>query len=393
MGGLDSVVCDSGLGVGWVVDKLRRLGGISLKKDWGSRSVIGDAAPTILHVTQSSGGGVPQAVRDYISATPEFHHRVLWPVANSLETDSPDLSAGQLPAARLRQWLAVRAAVRRLRPDLVFAHSSWAGLYTRLPKCRSSVVYQPHGFKAEDEAQPMMLRAAYAQAERMLGSRAWAVVALTPHEAEVAIHLGAARVATVPNVSHARSSVPRPTIPPAQPTVVTCGRICNQKDPNFFLNAVEGLRKRIPDLSAVWVGDGDLRMRERLVASGVQVTGWVSRERTWDLIREASVYMHTAAYEGFPLVVLDAMALETPVVLRRIFAFEGLSSEIIVESPEDMASRVAGLLASSDARGRALAAAESCLSSHSHEAQADALARLFRDAIASGNAYLGSELR
>ena len=56
------------------------------------------------------------------------------------------------------------------------------------------------------------------------------------------------------------------------------------------------------DLRAVWLGDGDPALRERLRAGGVEVTGWLPREATFARLGAADLYLHSARWEGFPLL-------------------------------------------------------------------------------------------
>ena len=61
-------------------------------------------------------------------------------------------------------------------------------------------------------------------------------------------------------------------------------------------------------------------MRTVLTDAGVRITGWMTGSALAAELGGASVYFHSANYEGFPLSVLDAAALDRPVVARRIDA-------------------------------------------------------------------------
>ena len=43
------------------------------------------------------------------------------------------------------------------------------------------------------------------------------------------------------------------------PLVVGIGRLADEKDPLTFVRAVAAAQRTLPDLTAIWVGDGELR--------------------------------------------------------------------------------------------------------------------------------------
>src|SRR5919201_499313 len=88
--------------------------------------------PLILHVVESLGSGVTTALESYLRSTPDCVHVVLGWRRRDAQTDDElgQLAAAvlPLPAGRPAQLLAVRRWVEALRPDIVHAHSSYAGL-------------------------------------------------------------------------------------------------------------------------------------------------------------------------------------------------------------------------------------------------------------------------
>ena len=101
------------------------------------------------------------------------------------------------------------------------------------------------------------------------------------------------------------------------------GRLHPQKDPLLLLEAMSMLLKQRQAKQPVHLlvaGEGELAvaMRERAVQLGIseQVTflGALSHQQTAKLHQLASAFVLTSAYEGLPLVVLEALACGTPVV-------------------------------------------------------------------------------
>jgi len=295
-----------------------------------------EAAPIVLHITQCIGGGVPQAILDQVRATPGARHHVMWPTENDPLCAGHDISLFALPAGHLSRYGAIRRLVSSIRPDFVVAHSTWAGVYTRIGRrLAARIYYQPHGLAFANPARNRYARVVYRAAEAALAKRADAIVALTDEEEALARQLGARRVARVQNVSYASSSVDLR----ARSRVVTVGRISPQKDPLFFAEVSRLVRAALPEVDFVWVGDGDPRLTAHLHGSDVRTTGWLGQQEVWDYVAGASLYLHTAAAEGFPLAVLDAAELRTPLVLRSIPAFASVQ-DLPLNSVREVAEAV-----------------------------------------------------
>jgi glycosyltransferase involved in cell wall biosynthesis len=93
----------------------------------------------------------------------------------------------------------------------------------------------------------------------------------------------------------------------------------------LFVGTLEP-RKGIDDLLAVWrslpeprprlvlCGDAGWRVR---VPEGVEVTGFVDRERLRTLYQQARVFVYPSRYEGFGIPPLEAMACGAPVIATR----------------------------------------------------------------------------
>ncbi len=217
----------------------------------------------------------------------------------------------------------LRRTVRELRPDIVHAHSSWAGMTARASMLGIPVVYQPHAFVFDGDTRGPSVRAVFRGVEALLARRTAAFVVLTPHERRLAVALGGTAPAViVPNRPSVSRTVGRTSGPSTwgPPVVAMVGRISAQKDPAFFARVAREVTARRPDVSFVWIGDGDPTLATVLTDAGVRITGWMTGSALAAELGGASVYFHSANYEGFPLSVLDAAALDRPVVARRIDA-------------------------------------------------------------------------
>ena len=119
------------------------------RRDGGSRS------PLVLHVVEAYGAGVAAVVHDYIASVPEVRHVVLaYRRPGAQLNERCGALFMEMPAGRAAQVRAVRLAIRTLQPDVIHAHSSYAGAYVRLagPRSGARIVYSPHcyGFERRD---------------------------------------------------------------------------------------------------------------------------------------------------------------------------------------------------------------------------------------------------
>ncbi len=105
-------------------------------------------------------------------------------------------------------------------------------------------------------------------------------------------------------------------------TVLSVGRIITIKNPLTLLSAFH----QVSDTGSrlIFLGEGDLR--EALVAkikefgldNQVELAGLVPRNKVYEYLAQADVFVSTSFGEGLPVAVLEAMACQCPVILSDI---------------------------------------------------------------------------
>ncbi|GAA4378994.1 glycosyltransferase [Agromyces bauzanensis] len=343
----------------------------------------GTESRVILHVAECYEAGVGRAIDRAVGATPEYRHVLL---ARGQEIDRAEKSGlyadvQVLPAKSMAAVRSVVAAARSIRPRVVHAHSSWAGVYTRIVKLPVPVIYQPHSF-AFEMAKPIT-RTIYRWAEQALAPRARHFVVLTAREQRLAAQLHRrASTVLVPNSPTMTGQVRPHPRELGVVTVSTVGRVVEQKDPAFFASVAQTLATSDPAFRFEWIGDGEPALVRTLRDAGIVVTGWLSEEEVLSRVAASSVYIHTANYEGFPLSVLDAAAAGIPIVARDIPAFEG-TPLLIAKDPASMANQVHRLSADPSIRLDAIGRSHSLASAMSADVQRERLTNLY-EMIADG---------
>ncbi|MCU1616854.1 MAG: hypothetical protein JWO98_4394 [Frankiales bacterium] len=281
----------------------------------------------VLHVVQKFSSGVGSAIAQYTRSLPTAEHHLLSGTAVDGEGDLAEQArfAGtyEMGGSALAKVRRVRQVVRELRPDVVHAHSSHGGAYARLAVSSRAhhLVYTPHCYAFERRDISAPVRAAFWVTEALLALNTSVFAACAPREWALSAWAGSgAQRYLVPNIAPETGPGGRRT-PSDAPLIVGGGRLSPQKDPAFFLRQVQQLRAVVPGLRATWLGDGDRESRRALEAAGVEVTGWLPRGGTLERLAEADLYLHSALWEGFPLMVAEAVAVHVPTLVRPLPSF------------------------------------------------------------------------
>jgi colanic acid/amylovoran biosynthesis glycosyltransferase len=111
-----------------------------------------------------------------------------------------------------------------------------------------------------------------------------------------------------------------PTAVPDVDQVVCVGRLSRQKSQLLLIEAVAQLRRQGVGIQVVLAGDGELRgeieaaIDRHQLQAHVRITGWVSAEEVKRLMLQSRGVVLASAMEGLPVVLMEAMALQRPVV-------------------------------------------------------------------------------
>jgi glycosyltransferase involved in cell wall biosynthesis len=219
---------------------------------------------------------------------------------------------------------ALRAAVAATGADVVHAHGLKAGWLATLAGLPVPVVVTVHNLVLDEAAgrSAGVLRAL----EARLPGRADATIAVSTAIGErFAGRAGAERVRVVRPVGPAPAPSRAPAkvradlgVAPDAPLVVTVARLHPQKDLPTLLRAAAALRRQVPGVRVVVVGEGpDMAALTALatelgVADTVQLAG--PSPDAADELAAADVVAMCSLWESGPLVVAEALALGRPVV-------------------------------------------------------------------------------
>jgi glycosyltransferase involved in cell wall biosynthesis len=140
------------------------------------------------------------------------------------------------------------------------------------------------------------------------------------------------------------------------------GRLEAQKGHTHLLAALPGLRREVPDLTVLLVGEGrrqeDLQRQVRDLGLEGTVRFLGTRRDLPEIFRALDLFVHPSLWEGLPLALLKAMGAGLPVVATRVSG----SQEVIVDGvngclvapgdPEALARAILDLYRQPEARRR-----------------------------------------
>ena len=343
----------------------------------------------VLHLAESFSAGVATAIEGYLDNSPADVESVVCGYRR------PGVQVGDgvgarakfidLPQGKAPQFQAVRRVLRAETFDVLHLHSSWAGLFGRVgaPRNRPRIVYTPHCFAFDRLDLGRATRVALRLVERALGVRLDAVGACSVNEMRQARALLPSKtVVQLPYVLPSQlvaelTSMRAAKAPTQQLDVCVVGRVDRQKDPEFCTQIARILRADREPVTITWIGGGRPELESQLRDAGVDVTGWTDRATALQRLAKADVYLHTAAWEGLPLTLLEAATLDVPMALRRIPALDELDLPTLRNSPADIADAIRGLR-DDDFRESVRHAGQQFLEQHQPAAQTAALTELYR---------------
>ena len=289
--------------------------------------------------------------------------------------------------------------------DLVHTHSSKAGFLGRFAARLAGVkaiVHTPHGFYFLNQ-KPGGRRTFYLNLERAAGRVTDRMITLSSTEMAEAVDNGIIppdRAVLIENgIEVPTPSDPiavarlRETLAPGAKYVVgTAARLTPQKGPFDFVRMVSVLAQTLPGIQVLWCGDGELRgpvedlARELGAENCLHFLGY--RTDVLDVVSAMDAFVLTSHWEGLPYTILDAMALEKPVVATaavgtRDIVQNGITGFLTpVGDPEAAARAVVRLLTSpAEARRMGAAGKEMILRRFSQEAMVKRTGQLYVDLV------------
>ena len=97
------------------------------------------------------------------------------------------------------------------------------------------------------------------------------------------------------------------------------GRLGQRKGTYDLVEAIDTVRKTIPDIKCYLAGDGDVeRVRElvkfKSLENNIEVVGWANFDKKLELLSSVAVVVLPSYNEGLPIAILEAMSYHHPII-------------------------------------------------------------------------------
>jgi glycosyltransferase involved in cell wall biosynthesis len=244
------------------------------------------------------------------------------------------------PINEIKAIIQVRRLIKRYNPDIIYMHSSKAGVIGRIANLgiKNVSIYNAHGWAFNMKCNPIKQNL-YALIEKMLAPFCTKIVAISDFEKESALKRHICKNEKIQvifngidfdeyNVKKEESDTDNLSIPKNAFVVGSVGRLSRQKAPDIFIKAARLIKNEVPNAFFIMVGDGDEQKEcENLIlkyglSESFRITGWV--ENPLDYIRKFDVAMLLSRWEGFGLVLPEYMLEEKPIVATRVDAIPNI---------------------------------------------------------------------
>ncbi len=327
----------------------------------------------VLHITQVQGGIQTYIELIYnnidkskfeieIACPPEQKSLIAFAVKNNIKWHPVNLKWEISPFSDILSVFRIKRLVKKIKPNIIHAHSSKAGFVTRIASVfiKPTVLYTPHAYAFLGGKKKFLIL------EKIARLFTQVVVACSQSEynrATKEVKIPARKVEIFPNSIDIPNFTKKHSTNKT-PIISTVGRLVAQKNPMMFLRVCKLLRDQHIDVHFQIIGAGfddklkatiDSYIKANDLADKITIYNWMDRSALLEQLRQTDVFVMTSIFESYGYVAAEAQALEIPVVSTNV---DGLNEIVLnkktgflvdTNDDENMAKKISWLLDNSEA--------------------------------------------
>lgn len=237
----------------------------------------------------------------------------------------------------IKSTLEIRKLLKKIKPDILYLHSSKAGAYGRIAlffNHKVKVLYNAHGWYFNAKMSQKKKKAIIL-IEKILALRANKIINISKSEYDSALKYKIAperKMCVIENGidftkfegcdKYREETRKKYNIGDNEIVIGVVGRVTETKDPITTLKAFKNLCKSKPNLKLMYVGAGDLEenviqsAKEYNILDKIIITGWVNSVEKY--IPAFDIAVLPSQWEGFGLALIEYMACDKPIIASNV---------------------------------------------------------------------------
>ncbi len=315
---------------------------------------------TVVHVIEAFSGGAVDTILYLTKGLKQFRHVIVYSIRNEVIDDGKIFKrfdgevefiywqSAQREISLKKDWQAaveLKNILDNIDFDVLHLHSSKAGFLGRLVGVlfrSKKIIYTTHGVSFNRQDISSISKYKYVLLEKIAQMLSGEVICCSPSERDTFKNKNIKAKYICNGVEVSRNGL---LVYPQRFTVITTGRVAQQKDPVYFNKIAQFFEGKYP-IKFVWIGDGD--MRHLLTSKNIEITGWLEKSKVEEVVKKSSLYISTSLWEGLPYAVLEAMQMGRPLLLRNCVGNVDLVEEgrngFLFDTPQGAIQKIQYLL-------------------------------------------------
>lgn len=295
-----------------------------------------------VHVITSHDDGLP-----YLSEENGFYiHRIAWSKIRLIGI--------------VAFWIKICLMIWKIKPDIFQCQSLLSGIPAWMTQKFLNIPYVVWGRGSDIYLPGRFTRIT----SKIILQNADAALALTENMKQRMQEICDRRISVVPNgidLERFKISSDGETGGNSK-NIIFVGRLYPVKGVQYLIEAMAIIHRKMPNVKLIIVGDGVERSRlkelvKRLDLKGcIQFAGQIQQERIPLFMHQANIFAISSFSEGFPVVLLEAMAAGLPIVATNVGGIPEIVEEEVngylvnTKSPDEIANKIQILLQNNEMR-------------------------------------------
>lgn len=223
----------------------------------------------------------------------------------------------------------IHAVIEDVNPDIIHVHSTWAGLFVRLPylfrKRKAKIMYQSHGWAFLMDTSKYK-KSIYALVEKILSIPTDKIINISNYEQKQAIRYGLNKNKMIMIYNGVEDKINKSSLKlnwdENKINLLFVGRLDRQKGLDLFLDVYD--KMKLKNIHLYVIGTSVLDNNLPKSTEYVTYLGWVDNKDIDVYYQTCDAVIMPSRWEGFGLVAVEAMRNLKPVIASNVGALPEL---------------------------------------------------------------------